>query len=76
MRMFIDIPILWKFWFSSTEMLAFLICTQLVIVSLATINLTFFAQIMMSDEALELPLAMKWVSVVVTACELGKSFGS
>jgi hypothetical protein len=30
----------------------------------------------MSDDAAELPLAMKWVSVVVTACSLGQSADS
>ena len=36
-------------------------------------NLTFFSQTMISDDAAELPLAMKWMSIVVTAYGLGES---
>ena len=73
-RMFTNIPILFWLWFSSTELLAFLICTQLVLLfSVYNKSLTFFSQTMISDDAAELPLAMKWVSVVVMAYSLGKS---
>lgn len=70
-RIFIDNQILLKVWLSSsTETWAFLTYTRLVVIfSLHYIKpLTFFAQIVISDDAAELPLAMKWVSVVVTAC--------
>ena len=74
--MFTDIPILLNFQFSSTKMLAFLICIQLVIVSHHKFPLTFFAQMMISDDAAELLLVTKWVSVVVRAYGLGKFFES
>jgi len=77
MRIFTDNRILFKAWLSSTEALAFLICTQLVVISSLLNSLTFFSQIVISDaDIAELPLAMKWASVVVTACHLGQSAGS
>ena len=72
--MFTNIPILLRLWFSSTEVLAFIICTQLVLLfSIYNKNLTFFSQTMISDAAAKLPFAIKWVSVVVMAYSLGKS---
>jgi hypothetical protein len=44
--------------------------------SLQQIPLTFFTQIMISDDAAKLLLATKWVLVVVTAYGLGKFFES
>ena len=60
-RIFSDNPIRFKVWLSSSEMLVFLICTRLVIVFSFYLyqTLTFFSQIVISDDAAELPLAMK-----------------
>ena len=60
-RIFTDNPILFKVWLSSTEMWAFLICTRLVVISSLHLHQTptFFSQIVISDDAAELPLAMK-----------------
>ena len=60
-RIFSNNPIRFKVWLSSSEMLVFLICTRLVIVFSFYLyqTLTFFSQIVISDDAAELPLAMK-----------------
>jgi hypothetical protein len=60
-RIFTDNQIPFKVWLSCTEMLAFLICAPLVIISSLRLHqtLTFFSQIVISDDAAELPLAMK-----------------
>jgi len=68
MRIFTDNAILFKAWLSCTELMVFLICTPSVVFSPAYFKLTFFSQMIISDDAAELPLAMKWASVVVTAC--------
>ena len=39
-------------------------------------SLTFFSQIMISDDVAKLPLVTKWVSVVVMAYGLGKFLDS
>ena len=76
-RIFTDNAILFKVWVSCTELMAFLICTPSVVFSPAYFkSLTFFSQMIISDDMAELPLAMKWASIVVTACSLGQSADS